>query len=273
MRLYGTLAFVFIGSISLMNAQNSIELGGWLGGAYYFGDLNSSFRLTDPGVAGGLIFRYNFDSRINLKTSINVARVSADDARSTNAYEQARNLSFSSTIWDFTTQMDFNFMPYIHGDKENWYTPYLLLGVSLYHFNPKAELNGSTYRLVDFGTEGQLPGEEYSLNQLALAYGFGYKFDINPSWSINIELSNRLLFTDYIDDVSGVYPDPDILESSRGPIAVQLSDRSRDDLNSFGLGEAGKQRGNSRKNDSLHYLGISLLYNISWLECPKITPF
>ncbi len=267
------LLVVFIITVPNLSAQQSIELGGWLGASYYFGDLNSSFRLSDPNPAGGLIFRYNFDSRINLKSSLNFAQLSADDANSDNAFEQARNLSFSSFVWDFTNQLDFNFMPYIHGDREKWFTPYLLIGLSLYHVNPKAELNGESFALRDLGTEGQLLGEEYNLINLAIAYGFGYKFDINPKWSINIELSNRLLFTDYTDDVSGVYTDLDELEGLRGPIARQLSDRSISELNTFGLGEPGKQRGNSRKNDSIHYLGISLMYHITWLECPKITPF
>ena len=272
-RLIGISSLLMLLTFSGLKAQKSVELGGWLGASYYFGDLRSSFKLTDPGPAGGIIFRYNFDSRINLKTSLNIGYVQADDAQSNNPFEKARNLSFNSYIWDFTTQMDFNFMPYLHGDKEKWYTPYLLVGVSLYHFNPTTEFNGQSYALGNLGTEGQLPGEEYSLNQLGIAYGLGYKFDISPGWSINIELSNRILFTDYIDDVSGVYPDLDVLEGVRGPIARQLADRSISELNTFGLGEPGKQRGNSRKNDSLHYLGISLMYHIGWLECPAITPF
>ncbi len=261
-------------SFSVLGAQtqNSIELGGWLGGAYYFGDLRTRFDLSRPGPAGGVIFRYNFDSRINFKAGISFARVGADDADSDSAYERARNLSFRSNIWDFAAQLDFNFMPYVHGDKEKWHSPYLLLGLSLYHFNPKATLEGQDYVLRDFGTEGQRPGEEYGLYQPALVYGFGYKFDISTAWSINVELSNRLLYTDYIDDVSGVYPDLDVLEASRGSVARALSDRSGEN-NIFGFGETGKQRGNSRKNDSIHLLGISLLYNIGWLDCPDITPF
>lgn len=260
------LAFILLSS-NLCIAQKSVEVGGWLGANYYFGDLNSSFNLTDPHPAGGLVLRYNMNSRVNYKTSINYGRFSATDVDSDNLFERNRNLSFKSNVFDWTNQIDFNFLPYEHGHDENWYTPYLFLGVSLYHFDPQADLSGETYRLQPLGTEGQLIGEEYSLYGLALAYGVGYKFDISTKWSINIELSNRLMFTDYFDDVSATYGDPFEISSSRGEVAGLLSDRSLTSATT----DIGDQRGNSRKNDSAHYLGISLLYNISWLSCPKIS--
>jgi len=176
-------------------------------------------------------------------------------------------------VYDFTGQIEFNVLPFEHGHEVHWFTPYALIVFSAFLHNPKAELDGTVYALSDFGTEGQTPGDEYGLTQFALAYGLGHKFDITPKWSINIELSNRLLFTDYIDDVSGVYPDLDELESLRGPTARALSDRSNDPENTFNLGVEGVQRGTSTRNDSYHLLQIGLLYYIGWRKCPDITPF
>lgn len=271
--LFIALVVLFTSQISHAQNETGIEIGGWLGASYYFGDLNTGFSLSNPDYAGGLIFRYNMNSRINIKSSLNYGRFSYADADSDILFERTRNLSFHSNVWDLTGQLEFNFLPFEHGHREHWYTPYMFIGLSAFHFNPKAELNGVTYNLSDFGTEGQTPGDEYSLTQLALAYGVGYKFDITPKWSINIEISNRLLGTDYFDDVSGVYPDLDELESLRGPTSRQLSDRSIEEDNVFSLGEEGVQRGNSRRNDSYHFAQIGLLYYIGWRKCPAISTF
>ena len=176
-------------------------------------------------------------------------------------------IHFNSDIIDGTFQFEFNFLPYNHGSQEEFFSPYLFSGFTVLHFNPKTELDGETYDLRTFGTEGQFRGEEYYSIGGALTFGGGIKFDLSYRWSINIELSSRKLFTDYIDDVSGTYPDMDDLEALRGPIAVALSDRSLI-ADGVRIGEEGRQRGNGRQNDNYTTLGISLLYYFGSLPCP-----
>lgn len=263
------ILFLFCGTIQ---AQQGWELGGWAGGAHYFGDLNTTFSLKSPGLAAGIVARYNFNERLCLKFSGNYIKIGANDADSDNSFERTRNLSFKSDILDATFQFEFNFLPYIHGSSDQFYTPYLFAGFSILNFDPEADLNGETIPLRTLGTEGQFRGEEYYSIAGALAYGVGLKFDLTYRWSVNIELSARKLFTDYIDDVSGNYPDLDDLEAMRGPEAVALSDRS---ITSEGfpalIGEEGRQRGNGRDNDTYATLGIGIVYYFGSLRCPGIS--
>ena len=37
---------------------------------------------------------------------------------------------------------EFNFLPYIHGSRDYFFTPYLFAGFSVFSFNPKAEYTG-----------------------------------------------------------------------------------------------------------------------------------
>ena len=234
-----------------LNAQKGIELGAWLGLAHYYGDLQTELAITDPGLAGGLNLRYNFDDRISLKSSFNVGRLSASDEDSQNTFERQRNLRFHSNIFDFTAQAEFNFLSYIHGSKDHFFTPYLFAGMSVFAFSPKTELEGETFNLRDFGTEGQPINEEYGRFSFAPMIGLGLKWDINIDWSFNIELSIHSSQTDYLDDVSGIYPDLNELRTTRGLQAVNLSDRSI----GGGIGEPGRQRGNSRNNDTYVFFG------------------
>jgi Domain of unknown function (DUF6089) len=250
-----------------MSSQKGTEVGGWLGTSYYFGDLNTNLRIQKPGVAAGISFRRNFDTRISVKTSFNYGRVGADDASSNNNFERNRNLSFRSSLFDWSNVIEFNFFPYEHGNRLQNRTPYFFGGFNLVKFNPTAELNGQRYNLVDFGTEGQRAGDEYNLVTGGLIIGGGIKWDIDKDFSINVEISTRFLFTDYLDDVSTTYPDKSLLLASRGATAVDLSDRSLID----GLGEQGRQRGDSKGNDRYTFFGVSVMRYFGGIECPKIS--
>ena len=259
------LTTVFFSSI---NAQKGWEIGGWLGTSFYFGDLNNRLSVTQPGIAGGLNARWNFNTRISLKNSLNFGTVGASDVDSPNNFEKARNLSFKSNIYDFSSAIEFNFFNYVHGSTIDNFTPYLLAGANVFRFNPTAELEGAKYGLKDFGTEGQAVGSEYLGISAGAVVGAGYKWDITYDLSLNIEYSYRILFTDYLDDVSGTYPSQSELSVIRGVIAASLSDRSVIDL-----GQEGNQRGNSKDNDSYIFLGISIMKYFGRIECPKISDF
>lgn len=273
MRIFIIVAGLLISFLPL-KAQRGWELGAWAGVSYYFGDLNTTFNLSRPGPAGGASARFNFNNRLSAKFDLNYGRISADDQFSKNDFERARNLSFSSNIFEFSGQFEFNFMPYIHGSDDFPFTPYLFGGLSVFYFNPKAVFEGESYALRDMGTEGQFTGNEYFLVQPALVYGGGVKFDLNDVWSVNVEISARRLFTDYLDDVSGLYADKDEILAIRGPIALELSDRSTlEDRELFQIGQPGRQRGNAKDRDSFNFIKLGFMYYFGYLPCPEISSF
>jgi len=261
------LIALFFGLSSLaLNGQRGGEIGGFIGTANYFGDLNTNFNLK-PGLAIGFLLRRNFNERLSVAGGVTYGRISANDADSNNFYEKSRNLNFSSNVFDFNATLEFNFFPYIHGSDDNYYTPYIFGGFSFLKFNPTTELDGTTYSLRDFGTEGQLASQEYGLFSGAFVFGFGFKWDINRDWSINTSLGGRNLFTDYIDDVSDRFPDFATLEARRGITAAQLSNRS---LNpDFAI--PGQQRGNGKDNDLVYFFTIGIMKYFGELPCPAIS--
>ncbi len=265
------LILISFGISTISNAQKGWEAGGWLGVSHYFGDLNTNYRISDLGPALGAFGRYNFNNRVALRLGATYARVAADDKDSDNSFEQARNLHFRSNIFDLNSQFEFNFLPYNHGSRDEFFTPYLFAGFNVYNFNPQALFNDEWIDLQPLGTEGQFRGEEYYSTQGGIAYGGGFKISLSYEWAIEFELSARHLFNDFLDDVSGVYPDFDDLESLRGETSVLLSDRSvelvPDELESP-IGEAGRQRGNSNDNDRYATFGVSVVYYFGGIVCP-----
>lgn len=257
-------SFLFLTTVV---GQKGYELGAWVGGAVYYGDLNTTLSPRKPGLAGGLSARYNFNNRVSLRSSLNFGRIAGDDALSENNFERNRNLSFRSNVFDLTSGIEFNFMDYEHGSSDRWFTPFIFGGFSIFTFNPKAQLNGNWYALRPLGTEGQDLGSEYGRISGGFTIGGGFKWDLNRDISFNVEFSTRRLFTDYIDDVSTVYADNATILNRRGDIAAQLADRSLVD----GIGVAGRQRGNSRDNDTYFFIGFGVMRYFGDIECPRIS--
>lgn len=258
------------GLLTTASAQRGWEVGGWLGGTYYFGDLNTNFNLSLPGLAGGAIVRRNFNERVSLKFSANYGILRGDDAVSNNIYERARNLSFRTPVFDGAAQLEFNFLPYKHGSQDEYFTPYLFAGLNVLHFNPQAEYEGDWVDLRPLGTEGQFRGEEYYSVSGGVLFGGGFKIDLSYEWSLNFEIAGRHTFTDYLDDVSTVYADKDDLLRDRGQMAVDLSDRSIliPGANDGQIGEPGTQRGDSTTKDVYVMMGVGLLYYFGNVRCP-----
>jgi hypothetical protein len=247
--------------------QKGYEVGGWLGTSVYHGDLNPEINFKSPGLAGGILARYNFNSRICMKFSFNYGFIKAADEGSDNNFNRNRNLSFQSHILDISPVFEFNFLDYVHGSRTKYFTPYLLGGLNLFYFNPTAEYEGQRYSLRKMGTEGQAVGKEYGPVHAGIILGLGFKWDINYDYSINVEWSTRLLFTDYLDDVSTVYADDALIRARRGDVAAALADRSLIE----GLGAAGRQRGDSKTNDSYSFLGIGIVKYFGSIDCPEIS--
>lgn len=251
------------------------EFGIWGGAANYFGDISASLKET-PKVtrpAFGIYNRINFNSRLALKTSLNYGTITAADEYSDIPFNQARNLSFKSDILEAAVQMEFNFFNYILGHRRYKFSPYVFLGIAVFKFNPKAELNGQWYELQPLGTEGQQYPDysgvkPYKLIQVALPYGGGLKYSVSKNLTLGIEFGYRRTFTDYLDDVSGMYVDPAVLASgTNGQVAVALADRSVEIVNEP-IGIEGRQRGDSQSRDNYLFSGISFSYTFTRLRCP-----
>lgn len=247
--------------------QRGYEIGGWAGICQYYGELNSNPNITSPGLAFGLIGKYNFNTRVATRLSFNYGRARGTDATASNNFEKNRNLSFYSNIFDVDLGIEFNFFNYVHNSRDEHVTPFVTLGLNLMRFNPKAELDDEVYSLRTMGTEGQDASKEYFLLAIGPSMGLGFKWDMARDINMTVEASMRFPRTDFLDDVSGVYPEYDDLESLRGEEAVRLSNRT---LNGI-AGETGKQRGNSTNNDKYLFIGFSINRYFGRIDCPKIS--
>jgi hypothetical protein len=276
MNHYSISIFSFlIGICYFVQPQNlraqQTEFGVLVGAGTYYGDLNPRYGMRFLGPGANLLLRKNYDGRICIKGTLAYNYLWANDSLSNSEYAQARNLSFFSHTFSGSVQMEFNFQPFHIANnrsaKEKKASPYLATGLSVVYFSPKANYLGGTYSLRDMGTEGQPLGSEYAKVSPAWLLGGGIKYDLTPNWSFNLEIMGHLLFTDYLDDVSGTYADVSVVEGHHGTAAAALSDRSLE-VGDTRVGGAGRQRGDTRGKDAYLSLQMGFVYRFININCP-----
>jgi len=265
------LAFIMVVTLSVTETKaQHWEFGAWAGISNYFGDLNTNTSFEYLGPGGGMLMRYNWSKRWAYKLGLNAGVVGFEDVASEYPYQQARNLSFQSNLYELSNEVEFNFFRYEKERKEYSFTPYLTTGLSVFYFNPTAEYEGKKYDLRDLGTEGQKnpDGESrpYSRINFAFILGGGFKYSFHPRWTLGMDVGVRRTFTDYLDDVSTVYPAFFANGDGTSEDAENLSDRSAEITEK--MGAPGKQRGNTQKKDFYMFSGISITYTIIRERCP-----
>lgn len=236
------------------------ELGVMLGGSYYIGDLNQfgHFKNTKPAI--GIIYRYNIHSRVSFRANFTYGSLFADDKQSKIELLRNRNLNFSSDIFELGAGVEFNYFPFQLGHDRYKGTAYVLAEIGVFQMNPKTNYNGGLVELQPLGTEGQGTvlnnRPNYSLYQIAIPLGVGFKLSLGKIASFGLEYGIRKTFTDYIDDVgSNSYVDATDLAEANGPLAATLSNRSLD-------GSRYGSRGNSATKDWYAFAGATLTFRL-----------
>ena len=273
------LALLLIASISVkaQSQHNEYvqkgEFGITLGVAHYFGDLNTRAAINRPKPAFGAFFRKQFGNYVGVRLSAHYAQLGYSDTYSKNEYQQLRNLSFNTNIWELALQGDFNFFKFIPADPYHNFTPYITLGVGVFSYDPYAFYQGQKVLLRPLNTEGQTFYQDrkaYGTMAVCLPLGIGLKYSINENINFSFEIAHRFTTTDYIDDVSKTYIGADKFPSLTGQpsLASLLQDRSYETGEPIGV--EGRQRGFSKQKDQYIIVEVGLSFNLSSYQCPPV---
>lgn len=223
----------------------------------YQGDLNpNSFTLRHSHLSVGLILRKPINRWFTVRGGIQVGKIEAADRFNRN-YLKNRNLDFITSIQEAHLGLAVTLLDI----STKRFTPYAYGGIAVFHFNPwTRDAAGKKTFLKPLSTEGQglrqYPKQRpYGLIQLSLPFGGGAKFALNDNINIGVEFSQRKTFTDYIDDVSTIYVDHDVLLQAKGPKAVELAYRGDDVPGGTGYPAHGEQRGTPSEMDWYYFFG------------------
>jgi hypothetical protein len=197
-------------------AQSSVlpkwEVGLGVGPYVYQGDLApsalGSWKTVRPGVSA-------FGSRIlnrffALRTNLTVAGLAGDDRKYGDVdWREARGLRFNTSVFEVSEVLVWDIL----GNNDNHYatrfSPYVFGGVG-YSFL-RVRRDASRFSTGFFGAkstvaEGLAADLDHSEPRgvPVIPVGVGVRYSIAPAWSLSLESSYRVAFTDYLDGFSKV---------------------------------------------------------------------
>lgn len=178
-------------------AQGKLGVFVGVGTMFYSGDLQEHVwphPLTMRWTANaGLHWQIN--RRWGLQLNYTVGEITGSDQFVSNPRKQKRDLRFRSLIHEIGLRGTYDIL---RNDK--WrFLPYITAGVSAVNFEPKRD--GVALRAL--ATEGV----NYSNWNVSFPTGLGLKYQINCRWALKGEILYHWTLTDYLDDVSGAYPE------------------------------------------------------------------
>lgn len=244
------------GSISAVNYYGDMAPKSHIG--------STKLSLTRPGI--DVLGSYRIAPRLTVRGSFMWARLKGDDAKADpfgdkSKYRYMRNLQFRNDIKELSVDFVYDIIPHYKTYMSRpELVPYIFAGIAVLHHNPKAmvpEMDAVHYQfnnaqpiqqndpryggvspgdwvaLKPLGTEGQYVSGSgvtpYSNWQLAIPVGAGVRYRLSRFVDLSFEIGYRQTFTDYLDDVSGSYLNPD--DFGRGPeanLARLMADRSKE---------------------------------------------
>jgi len=255
------LATLFLASSSDSFAQRSHMLSFGIGTSTYYGDLTDQFVSSyfKPSLAAS--YQKYFTPNTAIRVGLAGGEIAASDALAQSFGRRARDLHFRSTIIEAQAVFIVDFIKDKNFGTINMgahLSPYMLMGFAMFYHDPQARFEGTWHQLQPLGTEGQFLEDgkgPYSRLQISFPVGLGLNLRLTEFTGIGLEMGYRMTMTDYLDDVSTVYPNQASLAETRGIIASKLSMNT--EIYQF---EEGMKRGNPETNDGYMFVTFSFNY-------------
>lgn len=240
---------------------------------------------------GGMMIRYSFHPAFAARLNVNYGSIYATDEWNVQKAKKATSLGddyvqrysrfqdVKDNIWE--TSLTFEISPFRMGSYSSRSAlrkgqPYLLAGIGYFHFQPYSHYTNKEtgvtqlIKTYDLHLEGDgftnMPDApaKYSLWQIEVPLGIGYRVDIGEHVNIGFQWEWRMTMTDYLDGVSDKYIDPKYFDMNLTPGQAEMAkaqyDRTWVPNVIKGGATAGSQRGNPSNKDSYSTISVVVYY-------------
>ena len=224
------------------SAQYKWDYGLKIGASNYLGDIGGKektrrdfvvdMHLKTTDLCFGAFARYKFSKRLSVAGNLDYIAIHDRDEFTTNPPRRARNMNFRNRFFELGARAEITIWYDNDVSGRGYYNPdfkmYLFGGLAGFYHNPQGQITkdgelqygGEWYNLRKWNTEGQ--DKSYSAIGLAIPAGLGLYFTFEKTWRIGWEFSWRTTFTDYLDDISTTYNQP----NTSDPKAVEFVNQS-----------------------------------------------
>lgn len=162
------------------------EVGVFLGGSNYIGDVGSTTYIAPNQPAFGLLYKWNKSPRHAYRFSYTQSRIAGNDLKSNEVSRNQRGYRFENSIKEISAGLEFNFFDFNLHNLDKKITPYVYSGLSYFRYNELYVSSGITKKEVSSGS-------------FALPIILGVKSNISPTLILALEIGARYSFTDNLD--------------------------------------------------------------------------
>ena len=241
--------------------KSRLEFGIYSGLAIFNGTISqSSLMSNDKNLFNGFNINYTIFSNLSASMTIASFKLSNSDANSNNNEQQARGMSFSTSMLGVSTSFNYDFVDNRLYTKARKIRPSIGVGLDVNSFSPSGIYNGVEYKLQPLGTGGQLiDSTKKAYSNIALGYFFNFKikYQINRFNSIGLHMSIHKSLSDYLDDVGpDLYPSTDKIVNSK----IENKDAAIYFSNPTSRNFVGQYR-NSPNNAKDGYINFGIFYS------------
>ena len=188
------------------------EIGVFLGGSNYIGDVGTDRYLDPNELAYGLIYKWNVTDRYSFRGGVTFTTLRENEFNNNVINRFRRSYKVENSLQEFTGGIEINFKEFNLHDPKLSFTPYIFYGLSYFRYDqfyitPNVSTSPPNY--VNYGKD----------REIALPLIIGFKVNPNPFFVIGFEIGARYSMTDNLDGSNPQNEFADNLEYKFGNIA------------------------------------------------------
>tara|TARA_A100001015_G_scaffold285523_1_gene353125 strand:- start:1827 stop:2534 length:708 start_codon:yes stop_codon:yes gene_type:complete len=184
--------FIFYFLIAAIATAQFHEIGIFLGGSNYIGDVGTDRYLDPNELAYGIVYKWNVTDRYSFRGGITFAKLRENEFNNRDINRFRRSYKVENRIQEFAGGIEINFKKFNLHDPKTSFTPYVFYGLSYFRFDqfyisPNGPTVPPTYN--NFGKD----------EELAIPLILGIKINPNPFFVLSFEIGTRYTLTDNLD--------------------------------------------------------------------------
>lgn len=162
------------------------EVGIFLGGSNYIGDVGPTTYIAPKEPAFGLLYKWNKSPRHSWRFSYTQSKITSNDLDSKEPGRNQRGYHFENSIKEVSLGLEFNFFDFNLHKLEKKTTPYVASGINYFNYDELYVVARETKKDKGNGS-------------LAIPIILGIKSTISRSLILALEVGARYTFTDNLD--------------------------------------------------------------------------
>lgn len=216
-----------------VQAQNTSEIGGGIGGLVYKGEVAPNYRFQNNRPGATIFYKKDISEPVTLKANLMAGWIRADDENVDLPINGFRRAAIKTNLIELSAGLEYNFLNYYDQRRRTRWTPYYFISVAVANYNNKVVLQNNRIKPFENGFV------------LAIPTGVGFKYALSYHWNLGLEVGARKTLLGNSDHV-------DYLQTKDYP----------------GLPNRELQHTDPYDQDWYFYNGLSISYTFYKLRCP-----